>query len=82
MFNRKTREHIQPVLDFLKKENIPYELGHCSKHGTLTVNVNGREIRFTFSRSPSDGRSTLNFKAQVKRAIQRHLETTATKEPA
>ena len=80
MYNRKTREHIQPVLDFLEQENLPYELGHCTKHGTLIVTVNGRELRFTFSRSPSDGRSTLNFKAQVKRAIQRHRENINSKE--
>jgi hypothetical protein len=81
MYNRKTREHIQPTLDFLEQENIPYELGHSSKHGTLVVTVNGHEVRFTFSRSPSDGRSTLNFKAQVKRAILRHRENTSSKEP-
>ena len=72
MLPRKTREHLEPALQYLKQENVPYDVVHAGKHGCLTTQIGDRAVKWFFSMSPSDARSALNFKAKIKRAVQRH----------
>lgn len=80
MLPRKTREHLEPALQYLKQENVPYDVVHAGKHGCLTTQIGDRTVKWFFSMSPSDARSALNFKAKIKRAVQRHRENISSKE--
>jgi len=80
MLPRKARDHLAPTLAFLDQENIPYEITHAGKHGCLVLKIGNRTVKWFFAMSPSDGRSTLNFRAQVRRVVQRHRENISSKE--
>jgi hypothetical protein len=63
-------DHISLAVKELDEAGIPWEVETGGKHSRLTYLVDGKEFGLTVSNSPSDKRSALNLRADVRRTIR------------
>lgn len=68
---KQVRDHIGLAVKALDEAGIPWELEAGGKHFRLVYFVGGREFGMTVSNSPSDVRSALNLRSQVRNSIRR-----------
>lgn len=67
---KQVRDYIGLAVKELDEAGIPWEVEAGGKHFRLVYFVGGREFGMTVSNSPSDKRSALNFRTQVRRTIR------------
>lgn len=67
---KKVRNHISLAVKELDEAGIAWEVEAGGKHFRLVYSVNGREFGAIISNSPSDRRSNLNFRSDVRKTIR------------
>jgi hypothetical protein len=67
---KQVRGYIGLAVKELDEAGIPWEVEAGGKHFRLVYFVDGREFGMIVSNSPSDNRSALNFRSQVRKTIR------------
>jgi hypothetical protein len=68
---KQVRGYIGLAVKELDEAGIPWEVEAGGKHFRLVYFVDGREFGMIVSNSPSDSRSALNFRSQVRKTIRK-----------
>lgn len=67
---KHVRNYISFAVKGLDEAGIAWEVEAGGKHFRLVYSVDGREFGAVISNSPSDRRSALNFRSQVRKTIK------------
>lgn len=67
---KQVRSYISLAVKELDEAGIAWEVEAGGKHFRLVYSVDGREFGAVISNSPSDRRSALNFRSQVRKTIK------------
>lgn len=67
---RKLKNHLAPSTNILDEAGIPWRLEHGGSHYKLMYEVGGKKHTMIVSKSPSDSRSSINLKCQVKATVR------------
>jgi hypothetical protein len=68
---KQVREYIALAVQDLDDAGIPWQVEFGKRHHKLLYEVEGKVWMMTVSNSPSDRRSALNFRSQVRNSIRR-----------
>jgi hypothetical protein len=69
--SKQVREYIALAVQDLDDAGIPWEIEFGKRHHKLLYEIEGKVWTMTVSASPSDKRSALNFRSQVRNSIKR-----------
>jgi hypothetical protein len=70
--SKQVREYIALAVQDLDDAGIPWQIEFGKRHHKLLYEVDGKVWTMTVSNSPSDKRSALNFRSQVRNSIRRN----------
>ncbi len=68
---KQVREHIAMAIQELDDAGIAWEIEAGSRHYRLMYEVEGKPVMMIVSGSPSDRRSRMNLRSQVKSSIKK-----------
>lgn len=70
--HRIQKKRLQPYLDYLEEEECEFNLREAvaKKHIRLPITRRGKKFTVTLPVSPSDRKTFLNWKSDVRRVIQ------------
>ena len=68
---KKIRDHMALATQELDAAGIAWEIEICKRHKRLVYEIDGKVMFATVSNSPSDKRSSLNLKSDVRNSIRR-----------
>jgi len=68
---KQVREYIALAVQDLDEAGIPWQVELGKRHHKLLYEIEGKVWTMTVSNSPSDKRSALNFRSQVRNSIRR-----------
>jgi hypothetical protein len=69
--SKQVRDYISLAIQELDAMGIPWEIEFGKRHHKMLYKVDGKVWTMAVSNSPSDKRSSLNFRSQVLNSIRR-----------
>lgn len=72
--DKQIKSVIEPTIKKLDEMGMPWHIQHGTKHAKLLYSYNGKGFTQIISASSSDGRTALNIRGDVMRAIRKEME--------